>query len=200
MILSGLLLIPLLGFLAVLMLPKTAQRQIRLAALLTTGLTCALSFVLLAHFDPRAGLQFEERLRWIPQFGVSYHLGVDGLSVPMILLTTLLSFLACLASNTIRERIKEYYALYLLLVLGMLGTFVALDLFLFYVFWELVLVPMYFLIGIWGGGRREYSAFKFFVYTLAGMSRTWELGLQQMLFLGFFLGFAIKVPVFPFHT
>ena len=143
----------------------------------------------------------------------------------MVLLTTLLSFLACIASASITERQKEYYALYLLLEVGMLGTFLALDLFLFYIFWEIVLVPMYLMIGIWGGGRREYSAFKFFVYTLAGslamllailalylkthtfnmillasMGHSLELGFQRLLFVAFFLGFTIKVPILPFHT
>jgi NADH-quinone oxidoreductase subunit M len=170
-------------------------------------------------------MQFEENLAWIPQLSVAYHVGLDGLSLPLIVLTGLLGFLACLASGSISERHKEYYALYLLLEVGMLGTFVALDLFLFYIFWEVVLVPMYFLIGIWGGGRREYSAFKFFIYTLAGslamllailalylrthtfdlvvlsrMGHGFDLAFQQLLFLGFFIGFAIKVPIFPFHT
>jgi NADH-quinone oxidoreductase subunit M len=191
-----------------------------------TGLTLVLSLGLLAAFQPSlATIQFEERHLWIPQLNIFYHLGVDGLSLPLVVLTTLLGFLACLASWSITERLKEYFVLYLLLEIGMLGTFLALDLFLFYVFWEIVLVPMYFLIGIWGGGRREYSAFKFFVYTLAGSlamllgilalylsTRTFDLvdlaqlapalepSFQRLLFLAFFLGFAIKVPVFPFHT
>ena len=226
MVLSGLLLLPLLGIVGILLMPKTSERAIRRLAILATGLTFLVSLKLLCIFQPGlAGLQLVERHAWISQMNVAYHVGVDGLSVPMILLTTLLAFLACLASNTIRERIKEYFVLYLLLEIGMLGTFVSLDLFLFYVFWEVVLVPMYFLIGIWGGGRREYSAFKFFVYTLAGslgmllavlalyfrahtldmvvlaqMGHTFAPGFQRLLFVLFFLGFAIKVPVFPFHT
>ncbi len=226
MILSALLLLPFLGFIGVLLMPKTSVRSIRRIATVITGLTLILGVSLAATFQPHlTTIQFEERLAWIPQLGVFYHVGVDGLSITMVLLTTLLAFLACLASWSIMERQKEYFALYLLLEVGMLGTFVALDLFLFYVFWEVVLVPMYFLIGIWGGGRREYSAFKFFVYTLAGslvmllgiltlyfqahtfdltmlavVGPSLDLRLQQFLFLAFFLGFAIKVPVFPFHT
>jgi len=226
MMLSFLLACPLIGMLVVLALPKTAVRAIRLTALLATGLALLLSLKLLLAYQPgAAGMQFLERVPWIPPLRIFYHLGVDGISLPLVILTALLGFLACVASFAIAERHKEYFALYLLLEVGMLGTFLALDLFLFYIFWELVLVPMYFLIGIWGGGRREYSAFKFFVYTLAGSlamllailalyfrahtfdmlelaarGHTFELGFQQLLFLGFFLGFAVKVPVFPFHT
>jgi len=225
--LSLLLWTPAVGMFVVLCLPRTAVRAIRGVALLCTATTCAISLKLLGSFNLAAThqVQFQERLAWIPQLNIFYHLGVDGISLPMVLLTTLLGVLACLASWSIAERHKEYFALYLLLEVGMLGTFLALDLFLFYVFWEVVLVPMYFLIGIWGGGRREYSAFKFFIYTLAGslvmllgilalyfhtgtldllelaaQGRTLELTLQRWLFLAFFFGFAIKVPIFPFHT
>ncbi len=226
MLLTTLLACPIAGMLVVLALPRSAAKAIRAAALLATGAALLLSLGLLQGFQPQPGLlQFQEKLPWIPQLNIFYHLGVDGISLPMVLLTTLLSFLACIASASILERHKEYYALYLLLELGMLGTFLALDLFLFYVFWEVVLVPMYFLIGVWGGGRREYSAFKFFVYTLAGSlamllailalyfrAHTFDLlalaergplfepGFQRLLFVAFFLGFAIKVPIFPFHT
>ena len=227
MFLSALIACPLIGMLLVLCLPKQEVRTIRFVALLSTGAALLLSIHLLNAFHPSAAVQFQEVHAWIPQLNIFYHLGIDGISFPMVLLTTLLSFLACIGSFSITERHKEYFALYLLLEVGMLGTFLALDLFLFYVFWELVLVPMYFLIGIWGGGRREYSAFKFFVYTLAGslfmllgilalyfhtsphtfdmlelarLGHSFPLGLQQILFVAFFLGFAVKVPVFPFHT
>ena len=226
MMLTALLACPLIGMLAVLALPRGSARTIRTLALFTTGAALLVSLRLLLDFRTGLpGMQFVERWAWIPPLNVSYHLGLDGISLPMVLLTTILGFLACVASGSITERQKEYYALYLLLEVGMLGTFVALDLFLFYVFWEIVLVPMYFLIGIWGGGRREYSAFKFFVYTLAGslvmllailalglrahtfdlvalaaQGHAWERSFQQLLFLGFFFGFAIKVPIFPFHT
>ncbi|MBI3083543.1 MAG: NADH-quinone oxidoreductase subunit M [Candidatus Omnitrophica bacterium] len=226
MLLTLLLLCPLSGMLIVLALPRTAVRAIRAASLLSTGAALIVSLALLRGFQTsQAAMQFHERLSWIPQLNIFYSLGVDGISLPMVLLTALLGFLACLASSSITERRKEYYFLYLLLEVGMLGTFLALDLFLFYVFWEIVLVPMYFLIGIWGGGRREYSAFKFFIYTLAGslamllailalyfrtrtfdmvqlasMGHTLDLAFQRLLFFAFFLGFAVKVPVFPFHT
>ncbi len=226
MLLTQLLLCPVIGMLVILALPRTKVSAIRWAALISTGAALLLGIQMLSQFDAVApGIQFEERVSWIAPLGVFYHLGIDGISLPMVLLTVLLGFIACLASASITERQKEYYILYLLLQAGMLGTFLALDLFLFYIFWELVLVPMYFLIGIWGGGRREYSAFKFFVYTLAGSmamllsiltiyfrtqtfdiptlaatGHSMELGLQKLLFIGFFLGFAVKVPMFPFHT
>jgi len=228
MVLTWLLLCPLIGMAAVLALPRTSVRAIRIAALLATGAALLITIELL-NGPPGsfAAVQLEERLPWIPSLKVFYHLGIDGINLPMVFLTSLLGFLACLASCSITERHKEYFALYLLLEVGMLGTFLALDLFLFYVFWEIVLVPMYFLIGIWGGGRREYSAFKFFVYTLAGSlvmllgilalylhpnggtfdmielahrGHAFPLAFQQLLFLAFFFGFAVKVPVFPFHT
>ncbi len=226
MVLTWLLACPLVGMLLILCLPRQSVQAIRSVALLATGAALLVSLELLIAFQPQhPGIQFEERALWIAPLGIFYHLGLDGISLPMVLLTTLLGFLACLASWSITERHKEYFALYLLLEVGMLGTFLALDLFLFYIFWEIVLVPMYFLIGIWGGGRREYSAFKFFVYTLAGSlamllgilalyfrehtfdmvelaqrGHTLPLAFQQLLFVAFFLGFAVKVPVFPFHT
>jgi len=180
-----------------------------------------------------AGFQFVEKAEWIPSIGVQYFFGVDGISVLLILMTTLLGFLAILSSWTaVTERVRQYYVFLLLLQTGMLGVFCALDMFLFYLFWEVMLVPMYFLIGIWGGARRLYAAIKFFLYTLVGSvvmllgilalyfrSRTvpgleetgtfdyttWlQMGipgeLQGWVFLAFFLGFAIKVPMFPFHT
>ncbi|MDD5226663.1 MAG: NADH-quinone oxidoreductase subunit M, partial [Candidatus Omnitrophica bacterium] len=195
-------------------------------ALATTGIVMLLASYALTLFHPaQAGFQMMERASWIPQFGVQYLLGTDGISFPMVFLTAIISLVACLASFGIKERIKEYYFLYLLLETGMMGTFLALDLFLFYVLWEVVLVPMYFLIGIWGGPRREYAAIKFFLYTLAGslfmllgilgvyfaaaphtFDMTRLVGMprslifQQVVFMAFFLGFAIKVPIFPFHT
>jgi NADH-quinone oxidoreductase subunit M len=222
-LLSWIIFSPLIGALAVLIAP---QRLSKVIATATTLAVCALSLFALARFNPAdPGLQMVEQFTWIPQFNVQYFLGTDGISFPMILLTALVSFLACVASYSIQERQKEYFFLYLLLETGMMGTFLALDLVLFYVFWEVVLVPMYFLIGIWGGARREYAAIKFFLYTLAGslfmllgilalyftsnphtfnwveLSKTaFDPGLQKVLFMAFFLGFAIKVPVFPFHT
>jgi NADH-quinone oxidoreductase subunit M len=183
-----------------------------------------------SHPEP---FQFVERASWIPSIGVSYIFGVDGISTLLVLLTTLLGFVSILSSWTaVTERVRPYYVFLLLLQTGMLGVFCALDMFLFYVFWEVMLVPMYFLIGIWGGPRRLYAAIKFFLYTLVGSvvmllgilalyfhSKTlpefaatgtfdvtqWlrmgvPAGLQFWVFLAFFLGFAIKVPMFPFHT
>jgi NADH-quinone oxidoreductase subunit M len=179
------------------------------------------------------GFQFVETHAWIPALGVQYKFGVDGIAALLILLTTLLGEIAILSSWTaITERVRQYYVFLLLLQTGMLGVFCALDMFLFYVFWEVMLVPMYFLIGIWGGGRRLYAAIKFFLYTLVGsvvmllgilalyfhsqklpgfehtgtfdVTKWYEMGippdLQFWVFLAFFLGFAIKVPMFPFHT
>ncbi len=217
-----------MGAAIILLLPKERVNLMRTIALLSTGAVLALSVWLLFQFDRRAaGLQFVEHAAWIPQMNIWYFLGVDGLSVGLVFLTGLLGFLACIASHDIVQRQKEYFILYLLLMTGMMGTFLALDLFLFYVFWEIVLIPMYFLIGIWGGPRREYAAIKFFLYTLAGsvlmlvgilvayfstsphtfdmtelakISPFFNLNLQILLFLAFYFAFAIKVPIFPFHT
>jgi NADH-quinone oxidoreductase subunit M len=185
-------------------------------------------------FDRAApGFQFVEKWDWIPSIGVHYFFGVDGVSTLLILLTTLLGFIAILSSWTaVTDRVRQYYIFLLLLQTGMLGVFCALDMFLFYVFWEVMLVPMYFLIGIWGSARRLYAAIKFFLYTLVGsvvmllgilalyfhsrklpafattgtfdFTQWLTMGippdLQYFVFLVFFLGFAIKVPMFPFHT
>ena len=225
-ILSWLVFLPLTGMIAVMLLPRGGDRFIRAVSTLVTAAVLFLSLKLLFSFHAASpDMQFVEKLLWIPQLNVHYHLGIDGISLPMVLATALLSFLACIASFGITERVKEYFALYLLLETGMLGTFLALDLFLFYIFWEVVLVPMYFLIGIWGGPRKEYAAIKFFLYTLAGSmfmligilalyfasephtfnmlelgKNTFALRFQQIIFMALFLGFAIKVPIFPFHT
>ncbi|NIT35397.1 MAG: NADH-quinone oxidoreductase subunit M [candidate division Zixibacteria bacterium] len=220
---------PLVGIIVVLLLPERWVNGIRAVAVAFTAAALAFSIWALAAFDPKitGAMQLEELHRWIPSVDIFYHLGVDGLSMPFIILTTLLSFLAAIASFSIKERVKEYFALYLLLETGMLGVFVALDLFLFYVFWEVMLVPMYFLIGIWGGEKREYAAIKFFLYTLLGsvvmllgilalyftsqphtfdmlelmrQRGTFVRAFQIIVFLAFYVGFAIKVPVFPFHT
>ncbi|MDO8525831.1 MAG: NADH-quinone oxidoreductase subunit M [Candidatus Omnitrophota bacterium] len=227
-ILSCIVFLPLAGGLLILFTPKKNITFIKAIATTVTGLGLALSVLLLLKFNYASpSMQFEEILSWIPSINVFYHLGIDGLSVALIFLTTLLSFLACIGSYSIDKRQKEYFFLYLLLSTGMLGTFCALDLVLFYVLWEIVLVPMYFLIGIWGGARKEYAAIKFFIYTLAGsvfmllgilalyftstphtfnileLGKTTGaliLGVQIPIFIAFYLGFAVKVPVFPFHT
>ncbi|MBI3333314.1 MAG: NADH-quinone oxidoreductase subunit M [Candidatus Omnitrophica bacterium] len=227
-LLSLIVFLPLAAGLAILFIPKERDRWIQAAANGATLLVLILTGWLALHFQPQApGFQWEEAVPWIGPIHAWYHLGLDGISLPLVFLTALLSFLAAVASTTIPERRKEFFFLYLLLESGMLGTFLALDLFLFYIFWEVVLVPMYFLIGIWGGPRREYAAIKFFLYTLAGsvfmllsiltcylrspahsfsipelIGKGLQLGpaAQWWVFLGFFLAFAIKVPIFPFHT
>ena len=194
-------------------------------------------------FDDSDQMQFVENVPWIPTLGANYHVGIDGISLLLVMLTTLLGPLAVLSSwDAIENRVKEYYAFMLMLQTGMLGVFISLDFFLFYVFWEVMLVPMYFLIGVWGGPRKLYAAIKFFLYTLVGSvlmllgilalyfaypaiaaqhpeiaaqfgtRPTFDVlafhaigpylpfNLQYWVFLAFFVGFAIKVPMFPFHT
>ncbi len=163
-------LIPLLAGIILMAFPRNKDREIKTFAILASFVVFLLSLVMFAQFDRSAsGMQFVEGpYPWIPDIGISYHLGVDGLSMPLVFLTALLTFLSLIYSLIITERSKEYFILFLLLETGMMGTFVALDYVLFYVFWEISLVPMYFLIGIWGGPRREYAAIKFFLYTLVG--------------------------------
>jgi NADH-quinone oxidoreductase subunit M len=222
---------PLVGALLLLFINKGSKNFIRWFANIVGAVGFLVSIPLLTRFDVNAeGFQFVERHSWIPSIGAEYHFGIDGISLLLILLTTGLGFLAILSSWTaIEERVKEYYIFMLLLQTGMLGVFMSLDFFLFYVFWEVMLVPMYFLIGVWGGPRKLYAAIKFFLYTLLGsvlmllgilalyfynfritgvltfnipelqkLTLPWEY--QFWLFLAFFIGFAIKVPMFPFHT
>ncbi len=229
-LLSTLIMIPLIGAVAMLLLPRRAETLQRGVAFLTTAVTFALSLGLWFGFDRNTpGYQFMERFEWIPSLGITYIVGIDGISLLLILLTTLLMPICILASwDPIKTRIKEYYFSFLLLEAAMIGVFAALDLFLFYVFWESVLIPMYFLIGIWGGKNRLYAAIKFFLYTLVGSllmligilylyfnyGHTFDLihlsamlkqhpiasNVQIWLFAAFSLAFAIKVPMFPFHT
>ena len=227
-LLSSLIFFPLVGALLILFLPKKNESLMKWVALAATAPLLLFSILLLTQFNyHNVQMQFVENAVWIPQINAWYFLGVDGLSVALVFLTALLGFIACVASWGIAQRVKEYFVLYLLLMTGMTGTFIALDLFLFYIFWEVVLIPMYFLIGIWGGPRREYAAIKFFLYTLAGsvlmlvailvtyftanphtlnmvelakVAPAFDFHLQVVLFLAFFVAFAIKVPVFPFHT
>ena len=227
-ILTLMVFIPLLGAAVVLCLPSGAKDAIRWTATVFTIPSMLLAVVLLSRFDPAAGVQFVDRVGWIPAYHIEYFVGVDGLSITMVVLTALLSFLCMIASFNIEKALKGYFALFLLLETGMMGTFVALDFFLFYVFWELMLLPMYFLIGIWGGPRREYAAIKFFLYTLLGsvlllvvmlylyftpepnsfditklgslVADKIPLSVQLLLWAALFIGFAIKIPAFPFHT
>ena len=222
-LLTLLVALPLVGAVVLVLVPR---QVVKAAALVITTLVFGLSLLLLRGFEAIPGMQFEEARPWLPAYGISYHVGVDGLSLWLILLTTFLVPLALLGSwHSIHERVRQFNVFMLLLEAGMVGVFVALDLFLFYIFWEGMLIPMYFLIGIWGHERRIYAALKFFLYTMAGSMmmlvaflvlyrasglRTFDLealtarpvdpALQMWLFAAFALAFAIKVPMFPFHT
>ena len=222
--------LPIVGAVVLLVLPVAQERLTKLVGLATTGLALLVGIVVAARFDYGAAgqIQFEVKREWIPQITAQYHVGLDGMALPLFVLSLLVSFLCLIYTWWHLEapgKPKAFIALVLLLETGMTGTFVALDLVLFFVFWELVLVPMYFLIGIWGGPRREYAAVKFFLYTLfgsifmlLGFIALWiNVGTfdiielqnqgvnastlyQNLVFLGLFLGFAIKVPMWPFHT
>jgi NADH-quinone oxidoreductase subunit M len=229
--------LPLIGALVIAFVPRNRPDLVRWIALGTALATFALSLLLLPAFDKdAAGFQFPVAFDWIPVFGVQFKMGIDGISLALVVLTTLLTWISILASfGPIRERVKEYMISFLVLEVGMIGVFVALDLFLFYIFFEIVLVPMYLIIGIWGGANRIYATIKFVLYTLVGSllmlvgilatafayqsaTGSWAgafdyeqlarfaagggfpIGLQMFAFLAFFLAFAIKVPMFPFHT
>jgi NADH-quinone oxidoreductase subunit M len=225
-ILTILVVLPAVGALLLALLPREAERLQKLVALLASGAVFVLSLLLLQNFESHADMQFQVRLPWIPAYGISYHVGLDGISLWLVILTTFLTPIALLGSwSSIHERVKAFNIFMLLLETGMLGVFVALDLFLFYIFWEAMLIPMYFLIGIWGHERRIYAAVKFFLYTMAGSVlmlvaflalykvaglNTFDImalsrapvspDVQMWLFAAFALAFAIKVPMFPFHT
>ncbi len=164
-ILSLLILIPLIGALITFMLGKHPKAS-KIVALVFTAVPMALSVLLLADFSLTVGtFQYVESYNWISSLGISYKVGVDGISIAMVFLTTLLSFLAILFSWDVEERTHQYMGLMLILEVGVMGVFTSMDYFLFYVFWEVVLIPMYFLIAIWGGPRRSYASIKFFIYT-----------------------------------
>src|SRR5437773_3123193 len=169
--LSLILFLPVIGAVLLAFMPRQGEASLKTTAFLVSVATFALSLVMAAGFNAGADdqYQFRERLLWMPQLGITYRLGVDGISMVLVLLTTLLSAVAILSSwNAVHERVKEFMIFLLLLETGMLGVFMARDLFLFYVFWEVMLLPMYFIIGVWGGPRKEYAAIKFFLYTLFG--------------------------------
>jgi NADH-quinone oxidoreductase subunit M len=253
-ILSVILFTPLVGAILMLFVPRGNENAHRWLGNIFGFLGMIVSLPLITRFNDVAHLatasnqySFVERYEWIPSIGASYHLGIDGISFLLVMLTTIIGAIAILSSwSAIQTRVKEYYMLMLLLQTGMLGVFMALDFFLFYVFWEVMLVPMYFLIGVWGSERRLYAAIKFFLYTLAGSvimllailmmyfktaemyangqltqlmasnpgvrfptfdiavltqaTHYFDPVLQQWLFWGLFFAFAIKVPMFPFHT
>jgi NADH-quinone oxidoreductase subunit M len=222
--------LPVVGVVVLLFLPSAHKRIVLIVGTAAAGLALIVGVIVALRFDYGAGelIQFEVNTQWIPQINANYHIGLDGLSLPLFVLSLLVSFL-CLIYTwwhiPAPGKPKAFVALVLLLETGMTGTFVALDLVLFFIFWEVVLVPMYFMIGIWGGPRREYAAVKFFLYTLFGsifmllgflalfinagtfdIIELREVGInaselfQNLVFLGLFLGFAIKVPMWPFHT
>lgn len=258
-ILTWITFLPIIGMGAVLILPKRTEAGLKWIPAAATFLQVVLAVLIYLNFDrgmtginSAEGMQFVEKaswidvkgLSWVGRINIEYFIGVDGLSVTMVLLTALISFVAVFASWNIEKSLKGYMAMLLLLDTGMMGVFVSLDFFLFYVFWEVMLLPMYFLIGIWGGPRREYAAIKFFLYTLlgsvlmllaiialyfsvaivdpatgekfhtfnmlammnpanyqdgtllAGVGTYW----RYLAYIALFIGFAIKVPIFPFHT
>ena len=234
--------IPLAGALLVALAPAVAKKVIKQLGVLTALITLLLVLAIIGGFQHGVGnlrFQFEESLKWIPSAGISYHLGVDGLSLFLLGLNALLFLIAILVADPVTPRFKQFILLFLILEAATAGILLSLDLILFYVFWEAMLVPLYFLIGVWGEGRRVYAAFKFLIYTVIGSfamlvailavaaisftqtgqlsfdwarliqhpaSGSWSpfglgpIGIQQLLFLGFALAFAIKMPIFPLHT
>ena len=237
-LLSAIIFLPTVGALVLMVFDRKSEEAMRNTAFFTTVATFVLTLFLLGRFETSiATMQMSVNIPWITTWNVNYQLGIDGISLPLVLLTSFISMLSMLASWSVKKEIRGFLILFLLLETGMLGVFMALDFFLFYVFWEVMLLPMYFLIGVWGGPRREYAAIKFFLYTLvgsvlmliallmfyfgsasSGVSPTFDLLRLQMIgqgkvpsthfsetvqiiaFILLFIGFAIKVPVFPFHT
>jgi NADH-quinone oxidoreductase subunit M len=228
--LSIVLFTPLVGLLVLLFIPSSNARAIKLWANVASFAGFLVSLPLVFNFDHAKDFQFVEKASWIPSIGATYHIGIDGFGLLLVMLSTLLGFIAVLSSwNAVNHRLKEYYANFLILQTGMLGVFMALDFLLFFVFWELVLVPMYFIIAIWGGPRRAYAAIKFMIYTLIGsvlmflgiltlyyqhliqfQTLSFDIAdlmrlqlsptLQWWVFWAFFAGFAVKVPMWPLHT
>ncbi len=230
-LLSTVLWAPLLGAILLSVIPKKMEAEVKIGGLIVSIFTFALSLGIVRGFDVEsAGMQFVEHKPWIPNWGINYSLGVDGISLWLVLLTTFLTPLVLLSSwNSVKKYVKEYIIAMLALEFGMLGAFFATDLLLFYVFFELMLVPMYLIIGVWGGPRRIYAAIKFFLFTIAGSllmllailylvfviqgasgptsfaivdlyGLAMPMKTQALLFFAFALAFAIKVPLFPLHT
>ena len=230
--LTWMIFMPLIGAVLVLLLPKKMEQLAKWVALVATIPPLVMAVQLFWSFDrTTTAMQLVQRVPWIPAFNIEYYVGVDGISITMILLTALLSTICIVASWNIEKATKAYFALFLLLDMAMMGVFCSLDFFLFFVFWEIMLLPMYFLIGIWGGPRREYAAIKFFLYTMVGSvlmliamlalyfyqptgvephtfdllelarrAPTYSAEFQRWAWLALFIGFAIKIPAFPFHT
>src|SRR5712692_2535484 len=220
--------VPIVGMVLILALPNASKEAFKWIAAAATVPQLAIALYLYAHFDTTtSAVQFAEKTVWMPSYNINYFMGVDGISISMVLLTALIMFISVFASFGINRAEKGYYAMLLMLDTGMMGVFVSLDFFLFYIFWEVMLLPMYFLIGIWGGPRREYAAIKFFLYTLFGsvlillamlglyyyganptfdmtqlaaQAGHYSMNFQRIVWLALFIGFAIKIPAFPFHT
>jgi len=219
--------VPLVGMVLILLCPNEQKGLIKWIAALATVPQVLIAIHLFLNFDTSTtAMQFVEKYPWISSYHIDYFVGVDGVSISMVLLTALICFIAAFASFGIERAVKGYFALFLLLDTGMMGVFVSVDFFLFYIFWEVMLLPMYFLIGVWGGPRREYAAIKFFLYTLLGSvlillamlglyyynaptfdmtqlaanAGTYSLNFQRIAWIALFIGFAIKIPAFPFHT
>ncbi|GER93855.1 NADH-quinone oxidoreductase subunit M [hot springs metagenome] len=225
-VLSTVIFLPIFGALFIFLIKRTSEAFIKWTALLISLITFILSVPLFTNFDKTtAKMQFTEMHDWVPSWGIKYALGVDGISVLFVLLSTLLTILCVTVSwKGIKEKTKEFYAALLLIEGSMIGVFASLDLFLFYIFWEAMLIPMYLLIGVWGGPNRVYAAIKFFLYTLVGsvlmlvgiivlyintgktfdilqmMTMNYPYNMQIILFWAFFAAFAVKVPMWPVHT
>jgi len=224
-ILSTVIFLPIIGGILMFLINRSKEELIKWTSLLVSLFTFILSLPLFTKFDKTTySMQFVEKKDWIPHWGIHYYIGVDGISVLFILLSTLVTILCVLISwNSIQNKVKEFYISILLIEGAMIGVFASLDFFLFYIFWEAMLIPMYLIIGVWGGPRRVYAAIKFFLYTLVGSvlmlvgmivlylkSGTFDIvelhkialpyKLQIWLFWAFFAAFAVKVPMFPVHT
>jgi NADH-quinone oxidoreductase subunit M len=230
-ILSVMTFLPIVGVLLLLFIPKGSNGVLRSVTLITTLATFLVTLPILTGFQTNADYQFVENVPWIAAgpFAMRYNIGIDGISFWLVVLTNFIMPIAVISTWTaVEDKVKEYMICLLLLQTGMLGAFISLDLFLFYIFWEVMLIPMYFIIGIWGGKNRVYAAVKFFIYTMVGsllmlvaliylyflgtkagitdfglmhfFSLNIESGTQTWLFLAFALAFAIKVPMFPLHT
>ena len=229
--LTTILFLPAVGAIIIALISRKDEALIKRVAAVFTGIPLIIAICLFAAFDRSAGaagvMQFEEKYQWIASLNAHYHLGVDGLSMPMLLLTTLLGFLAVFISWKVHDRPRQFFAWLLLLETSIIGVFVSLDLLLFFIMWEIEVIPMYFLITIWGSGRREYSAIKYVLYTLFGsafmlagiLSLYFTTGSLSIVDIGnqglgmvqtmmpaaaifwlLFIGFAVKLPMFPFHT
>ena len=225
-ILSTLIFLPVIGAAVILLIGRTQETLTKWVALVVSIVAFVLSLPLFTNFDRTTHLmQFTERNEWIPSWNITYFLGVDGISVLFILLSTLITILCVLISwNSIKTKVKEFYIAILIMEGAMIGVFASLDFFLFYLFWEAMLIPMYLLIGVWGGPNRIYAAIKFFLFTLVGsvlmlvgiivlyfyagrtfnilelVTLTYPYQMQFWLFWAFFAAFAVKVPMFPVHT